>query len=114
MAKERTHVVLGDRVRCRITGCEGIAVARTDWIYGCLRWGVQREKLEKEGKVQDPAWFDDDQLVIVERNTHLSPGLLEASEPAPPVKPKKPRTTGRPRTGGPDRGEALDDPAETG
>ena len=46
---DRTHIVLGDRVRCRITGFAGVVVARTDWIYGCMRWGVQREVVDKEG-----------------------------------------------------------------
>ena len=109
---KRSHIVLGDRVRCRITGFVGIATARTDWIYGCLRWGVQREDLIKEkGTIMDPAWFDDDQLVIVDENAHLTPGLLEAATPA---KTKKPAKLKAKATGGPDRGEALDDPAETG
>ena len=62
----RTEIVLGDRVQCRITDFEGVAVARTDWIYGCIRWGVQREQLtDKEGTPTEPQWFDDEQLFVV-------------------------------------------------
>ncbi len=114
---KRTHIVLGDRVQCRITDFVGIATARTDWIYGCVRWGVQREELVKDkGTIMEPVWFDDDQLFIVDHNAHLTPGLLEASKPKKPPRPSsadRPSRT-RTRTGGPDRGEALDDPAETG
>ena len=113
---ERTHIVLGDRVRCRITGFEGIATARTNWIYGCVRFGVQREILNEKGQVLEPHWADEEQLVIVERNAHITAGLLEAStpvQPKPKKEPAKPRRR-RAATGGPDRGEALDDLAETG
>lgn len=36
-------VKLGQRVRDRISGNEGIAVSRTEWLYGCVRIQVQPE-----------------------------------------------------------------------
>ncbi len=102
----RTNIVLGDRVKCRLTGFEGIVTARTEWLYGCVRWGVQSEKLSDKGLTMEPLWFDDDQLTVTKNNAALTPGLEEAAS--------EPRRTGLPAPGGPDRGESADDPAETG
>lgn len=59
-------IVLGDRVRDSITGFEGVAVARTDWLHGCVRYGVQSAEL-KDGKPIEPQWFDEPQLVKVDQ-----------------------------------------------
>lgn len=55
---------LGDKVRDMVTGFSGIAVARTEWINGCVRWCVQSDKL-KDGKPADEIWFDDGRLSLV-------------------------------------------------
>jgi hypothetical protein len=58
---------LGDDVRDTITGCTGIATGRTEWLYGCVRIGVQPRVLkEKEPVPVDLQWFDEAQLVVVE------------------------------------------------
>jgi hypothetical protein len=54
-------IKLGDKVRDPITGFEGIATAKTEWLYGCTRLGVQA-KMGEDGKVHDPHWFDEPQL----------------------------------------------------
>ena len=51
---------LGDVLRCRITGAEGVAVAYTEYLYGCRRWSLQPAAL-KEGK-HDWITFDEPQL----------------------------------------------------
>ena len=56
---------LGDTVKDRVTGFKGVAVARTEWQYGCIRITVQPDKLTKEGKLQAAETFDDPQLVVV-------------------------------------------------
>lgn len=43
-------IQLGDRVKCKVTGFIGIAVARTEWLFGCVRFSVTGEKLDKENK----------------------------------------------------------------
>lgn len=72
-------IELGSVVRDKITGLHGVAVARTDWIHGCTRYGVQPTELH-EGKPIDPLWFDEPQLEIVR-----------------PEKPKPAPTTGGPQ-----------------
>jgi hypothetical protein len=55
---------LGDRVKDKVTGYEGIIIARSEHLNGCIRYGVQRQELSKEGKPQEAEWFDEKQLVV--------------------------------------------------
>jgi hypothetical protein len=45
-------VQLGDRVRDRMTGFSGIAIAITEWLYNCRRITVQPTELDKDGSLQ--------------------------------------------------------------
>jgi hypothetical protein len=56
---------LGDRGRDQVTGFEGLIVARTEWLYGCERLGLQG-KVDKDGKVGEAQWFDAAAIVVVE------------------------------------------------
>lgn len=62
MSKKK--IKLGDKVRAKISGFEGIVVSRTEWINGCIRFGVQSEKL-KDGKPIEEIWFDGGDLEMV-------------------------------------------------
>lgn len=73
-------VELGDKVKDTVSGFEGIAIARTEWLHGCTRVTVQPDKVDKDGKVRETHTFDEPQLVV--------------------LKPKK-IATGRRDTGGP-------------
>lgn len=42
--------LLGDRLRDRITGFQGIAIAKTDWLNQCVRWTIQSEERTDNGK----------------------------------------------------------------
>lgn len=64
MAKA-TEVPLGARVKDRITGLEGIAVSRTDWLYQCRRIAIQPEGLH-EGKPHEVAWVDEPQVEVLQ------------------------------------------------
>ncbi len=57
-------ITLGDTVRDVITGFTGIAVARSEWLYGCVRLGVESKKLDKDGKVMEAQWFDEQRLEL--------------------------------------------------
>lgn len=78
-------VRVGDRVKDAISGFTGIATARYEYLYGCVRINVQSEKL-KDGKIQDGFTFDEDQLQVIK--SHAVTGV--------PVKSKP--TTGGPRS----------------
>lgn len=55
-------VELGSVVRDIITGQVGVAVARVKWLYGCERIGVEPLALNKDGKAEETAWFDDQRI----------------------------------------------------
>lgn len=58
-------ISLGDLVRDIITGYDGVVVAKTSWLTGCDRFGVQSRDL-KDGKLIEPEWFDDTRLLVIE------------------------------------------------
>ena len=58
-------IKLGSRVRDRITGFEGILIAKTEWFYGCIRLGIDAINL-KDGKPIDTVWFDEDRVCEIE------------------------------------------------
>lgn len=57
-------VKLGDKVKDRITGFTGVAIGRTEWLYGCDRIVVQ-PAVGKDGKMGETATFDEPQLEII-------------------------------------------------
>lgn len=59
-------IKLGSKVRDTLTGFEGVAVARTEWIYGCARVGVEKEGLDEKGTPVEAQWFDEQRLELVE------------------------------------------------
>jgi len=56
----------GAEVKDKITGFKGIVVARTEWLYGCVRIAVRSTTL-KEGKPIADQWFDVDELELVKK-----------------------------------------------
>ena len=84
---------IGDKVRDTITGLEGIAIARTVWINGCVRIVVQPQE-HKDGKAAEASTFDEPQLTVLQRSAipaepELTPQAAQAYEPT--------RRTGGPR-----------------
>lgn len=80
-------ITLGDRVRDKISGFEGVATCRTAWLYGCIRWMVSPEKLDKGGDIIAPQVFDEPQLALVSANVLkiAPPPLLLAAPVGPPT-----------------------------
>jgi len=58
--------ILGSRVKDRFTGFTGIAVGRTDWMFGCTRFCVESTEL-KDGKPVEQQWFDEQRLMVVDQ-----------------------------------------------
>jgi hypothetical protein len=54
----------GDKVRDKITGLEGVVVARHDYLHGCTRFSVQPVEL-KDGKPVECSSFDEPQLELI-------------------------------------------------
>lgn len=51
-------ISLGTRAKDRLTGFTGVIVGITQWLGGCVRYGIQAQKLKDEKPV-DVEWFDD-------------------------------------------------------
>lgn len=60
-------VKLGDKVKDRVTGFKGIAVAKTEWLYGCVRIGVRSQKLNKDGSPITEQWFDEASVTVTSK-----------------------------------------------
>jgi len=70
---------LGDKVRDRVTKAEGIAVACTQWLFGCTRISFQPET-NKDGKVPDLICSDEEQLELVQAGV-VVPSIVEMLGP---------------------------------
>ena len=56
---------MGQKVKDRVSGFVGIAVARVEFLNGCVRIAIQ-PKVSKDGKVVGSTYFDIEQLEVVE------------------------------------------------
>lgn len=55
----------GDRVRCLVSGFEGVVIARTEYLNGCKQYAI-KPPIDKDGKMIEAAWIDEPQLLLVE------------------------------------------------
>jgi hypothetical protein len=83
--KVSVTVGLGDLVRDTVSGFEGIATARTQYIHGCERWSVQ-PKADKDGKLPEYQSFDGLALEVITPNyvqtgLAMNPGLKQTGGP---------------------------------
>lgn len=58
-------IVLGTKVKDSVTGFEGIADNRTEWLFGCDRICVQ-PLMKEDGTVPDSRMIDEPQLVVLD------------------------------------------------
>ena len=78
---------LGDRVRDKISGFEGIITSHAQHLTGCDRFWVA-PKVGADNKPTDGIWVDVDMLEIVEPNvidrvnyTRTAPGGIDLPKP---------------------------------
>lgn len=57
-------IKLGQRVRDRISGLEGIVIGRMEYLYGCTRIAVQPQDV-KDGKPVESTFVDEPQLELL-------------------------------------------------
>jgi len=75
---------LGQVARDRISGYQGVLIARTNWLTGCVRYGIQIQKTKEDGSVLDAHWFDEAQLELVPDAQTFD---VDSDPPAPPAGP---------------------------
>jgi hypothetical protein len=64
-------IELGDTVKDRITGIEGVVMGHTRWLYGCDRITIQPQEV-KDGKPAEMTTFDLPQLELVRKRVVAS------------------------------------------
>ena len=76
---------LGDVAMDTITGFQGVAIARTEWLYGCRRITLQPQALH-DGKPIDSHTFDEPQCVLVSSQPAVAPAVRTGGTRPEPVK----------------------------
>jgi hypothetical protein len=74
-------IQLGDKVRDRVSGVTGIAVCKSEWFNGCLRWTVQ-QPASKDGKLPELVSFDVEQLDVLKAGA-VKPSKRATGGPMP-------------------------------
>lgn len=64
---DTNKIELGDKVKDRISGLDGVVVCITYWLYGCVRVSVQPQSY-KEWKPSEIFTIDMPQLELIEKN----------------------------------------------
>ncbi len=67
-------IILGSKVKDRITGFQGIATSRIEYLNGCVQYCV-KPPVDKDGKIVDGEWFDDAQLTVVGKGVSVEKEL---------------------------------------
>ncbi len=68
-------IKLGDEVKDMVSGFQGIAVARYQYLQGCNRIGVQ-PPVDRDGKLPEMATFDEPQMEVIEKEKVVT-GVFE-------------------------------------
>lgn len=55
---------LGNKLRDKVSGHEGIAIGVIEYLNGCIQYGI-KGKLDKDKKVPDAVWIDQQQLELI-------------------------------------------------
>jgi len=55
---------LGSVLKDTVTEFEGTAVTRVEYLNGCIAYSL-KGKVDKDGKVPEGEWVDEDQLVMI-------------------------------------------------
>ena len=56
---------LGGKVKDSVNGFTGIVTSEHRYLNGCVRFGVQPDKLDKDGKPYEAQVIDEQQLSVV-------------------------------------------------
>ncbi len=67
-----SEIKLGNQVECIHTGFSGTAVARTEFINGCVQWSVlprtkKKSKSDMEGIMPEEVGIDQGSLKVIEK-----------------------------------------------
>lgn len=76
------NIVLGQRYRCIVSGFEGIATGKGEYLNGCVRV-LLSPPVDKEGKYLEGEWIDSAQLEVVDTGILEKRGLSASRSGGP-------------------------------
>lgn len=80
-------IKLGSRCADVISGFEGIAIARAQYLYGCVQVCLAPEELDKDEKPREAVWFDEQRLHVLEEAVGVSSGGADDGPGGPQITP---------------------------
>ena len=60
-----SKIKLGDKVVDKVTGFEGIATSKIEFLNGCIQYAVQPKGITSEGKMKEVEYIDGQQLEVI-------------------------------------------------
>ena len=58
---------LGEVVKEKITGFEGVIMAQCSYISGCTQYGIMSQKLDEHGLTQNWIYYDENRLTTLDK-----------------------------------------------
>lgn len=65
-------IELGSKVRDIVTGFEGIASSRIEYLNGCIQYGVKPKVSKGATKIEDTEYIDEGQLEVIGNGVNVS------------------------------------------
>lgn len=83
-----SRINLGDKVRDRISGYEGVMMARCEYLTGCAQIGIKPQGVKADGGTFDTLYFDEPFVELVQATfvTPVTPRAADTGGPAQPMK----------------------------
>ena len=76
-------IELGVVAKDVVTGFEGVVMGRAQYLTGCDQYMVKPQGLDKDGKVRDSVWFDENRLEVTNHESLVLPGDTERDPGGP-------------------------------
>lgn len=74
------RIELGLTVRDKISGFQGVAMGRTEYLTGCAHIGVAPRQLKSDGTIHEWQWLDETRLDVVESEKKILIGKSKDAE----------------------------------
>jgi hypothetical protein len=74
---------LGDKVKDRISGLDGVVISRAEHLFGCNRYWIAPQG-HKDGKPLEGCWSDEDALELVEAQVIKRQSYIRVAETTAP------------------------------
>lgn len=72
---------LGNRLRDKVSGVEGITTGYVTFLNGCVQWNIH-PKVGEDGKVSEANYYDEQQLEFVDDGIAAAPAGIPSSTPS--------------------------------